>query len=106
MLDLFDTPVLPGLSLRSDILSPAEEMMLIERIDAIDLTPFRFQGWTGKRLPSSFGWSYDFEAGRPMLAPPVPDWLLPIRERVADFAGLEPAALVQALLIGTMRAPA
>jgi hypothetical protein len=38
--------------------------MLIERIDATDPTPFRFQGWTGKRLTTSFGWSYDFKVGR------------------------------------------
>jgi len=99
MLDLFDTPVLPGLSTKSDIIDPAEERALIERIDACDLTPFRFQGWTGKRLTTSFGWSYDFELGRPVEAPPFPDWLADIRGRIAEFAGLDPAMLIQGLLI-------
>ena len=29
----------------------------------------------------------------------MPDWLLPIRDRAANFAGLAPVALIQALLI-------
>jgi len=99
MLDLFDTPPLPGLATRAALIDAAEEQALIARIDASELTPFRFQGWTGKRLTASFGWSYDFEVGRPRDAPPMPDWLLPFRDRAAAFAGLDAAALIQALLI-------
>lgn len=54
-IDLFDTPILPGLRMQPDLIDQAEEQMLIARIDAADLTPFRFQGWTGKRLTTSFG---------------------------------------------------
>lgn len=99
MLDLFDAPLLPGLATRANLITADEERMLIDRIDATDLEPFRFQGWTGKRLTTSFGWSYDFEVGRPKDAPPMPDWLLPIRNRAANFARLAPEALIQALLI-------
>lgn len=99
MLDLFGAPALPGLATRLDFIDEAEERMLIGRIDACDLEPFRFQGWTGKRLTTSFGWNYDFEAGRQRQAPPFPDWLIPLRDRAANFADLAPALLVQALLI-------
>lgn len=99
MLDLFDTPVLPGLSTSANLIDEAEERMLIDRIDATDLTPFRFQGWTGKRLTTSFGWSYDFDVGQPKEAPPIPDWLRPFRDRAAAFAHLDPEDLIQALLI-------
>jgi alkylated DNA repair dioxygenase AlkB len=99
MLDLFDTPLLPGLASLPDIVTQIEERSLIAAIDATDLTPFRFQGWTGKRLTSSFGWHYDFENGRVARADPIPDWLLPIRERMASFAALDPELLIQALLI-------
>lgn len=99
MFDLFDTPALPGLSTRRDLIDAPEERKLIERIDATEPTPFRFQGWTGKRLTTSFGWSYDFEVGRPKDASPIPDWLLPFRDRMATFAGLPADALIQALLI-------
>ena len=97
--DLFNVPVLPGLRSQNDVIAADEEGTLIERIDAADLQPFRFQGWTGNRLTTAFGWSYDFEVGRPREAPPIPDWLLPIRERAGVVAGLNPADLIQALLI-------
>lgn len=98
-LDLFGTPVLPGLGVRSGLIDLNEERMLIDRIDSTDLMPFRFQGWEGKRLTTSFGWSYDFEIGQPREAPPMPDWLRPFRYRAGAFAGLDPESLIQALLI-------
>jgi len=99
MLDLFGTPALPGLATRADLIHDAEERVLISRINACDLRPFRFQSWTGKRLTTSFGWNYDFETGRQRQAPPFPGWLLLLRDRAANFAALDPALLVQALLI-------
>jgi alkylated DNA repair dioxygenase AlkB len=99
MLDLFGEPVLQGLGTRQELIDAAEERMLIERIDATGPTPFRFQGWTGKRLTTSFGWSYDFDVGRQVEAPPIPTWLQPVRERAATFADLDTDDLVQALLI-------
>lgn len=99
MMDLFDTPVLPGLDTAGELVTPGEERALIAAIDAADLSPFRFQGWIGKRLTASYGWTYDFDTGRLSQGKPLPDWLLPFRDRAARFAGLEPEALVQALLI-------
>lgn len=97
--DLFGMPVVPGLSAVPDIISPDEERALIARIDASPLEPFKFQGWPGKRLTASFGMRYDFERGRIEPADPMPDWLLPSRDRAAGFAGLPPEDIAQALLI-------
>ncbi len=99
MLDLFDAPVVGGLSMRDDIITLDEEATLIARIDDTGLSPFRFQQWTGKRLTKSYGWSYDFETGTFARTEPMPDWLEDVRHRAACFAGLDPDALVQALLI-------
>lgn len=90
---------IPGLAFAADVLAPAEEASLIDRIDAAPLDPFRFHQWEGKRLTASYGWHYDFTAGRMNPAPPLPEWLLPLRERAAAFAGLDPEALIQALVI-------
>ena len=62
--DLFDTGILPGLTETESLVSDVEEAELIRHIDAEPLSPFRFQGWLGKRLTRSFGWSYDFDRGR------------------------------------------
>ena len=99
MMDLFDAPILPGLTSVSNIVSAQEEQALIGQIDASALSPFRFQGWTGKRLTASFGWSYDFETQRAARADAIPEWLLPVRARMAAFAELEVASLIQALVI-------
>jgi DNA oxidative demethylase len=97
--DLFDEPCLAGLFQRSAIVTPGEEQMLIESIDAAELSPFRFHGWLGKRLTASYGWSYDFDDASFTPAEAIPDWLLPLRAKAAGFACLEPDELVQALLI-------
>lgn len=99
MADLFDVPVVPGLSQQDDFISAAEEADLIGHIDGLGLSPFRFQQWTGKRLTRSFGWNYDFASGTFARAEPVPEWLLPLKARAARFAGLDPGDLVQALVI-------
>ena len=75
--DLFDMPPIPGLHSRADFLTPVEEGALIAAIGAIELTPFQFQQWTGKRLTHSFGWQYDFQLGELGRGAPMPDWLLP-----------------------------
>ncbi|WP_242182707.1 alpha-ketoglutarate-dependent dioxygenase AlkB [Sphingomonas sp. CARO-RG-8B-R24-01] len=98
-IDLFATPLLPGLAAAERFLAAAEEAALIALVDSARLAPFRFQQWLGKRLTASFGWHYDFERGTFAAAEPMPDALLPIRARAAAFAGLEADALVQALVI-------
>lgn len=97
--DLFGTPALAGLGTDGDIVDAAEEAELVTRIDATGLTPFEFQGWTGKRLTASFGTRFDFTRGVVEAAPPIPEWLMPLRSRAARFAGLEPGDLNQALVI-------
>lgn len=89
----------PGLATDRDILSPDEEAALIAAIDSSPLEPFRFHGWTGKRLTHSYGWRYDFDQARFAETDPIPNWLLPLRARAAAFAGLPEDALPHALLI-------
>jgi len=99
MRDLFDLAVLPGLTHTDDLIDEAHERALIAGIEAAALAPFRFQGWTGKRLTASFGWHYDFDDASFGQTAPIPDFLLPLRARAAAFAGLEADALVHVLLI-------
>ncbi len=96
---LFDLALIPGLATREDLVSPADERALIDRINLLELTPFRFRGFTGKRLTASFGWTYDFDNGRFAETDPIPGWLLPLRERAAGFASLPRHDLVHALVI-------
>lgn len=96
--NLFE-PELPfGLAYVPDIVSPAEETELVAQIGALPLAPFEFQGWLGKREVISFGWRYDFNAANFAPAQPIPPFLLPLRARAADFTGMSPDRLAQALV--------
>lgn len=94
-----DEPALPeGLRYRPDLLTRAEEAQLLARFEALPFKPFEFQGFLGKRQVVSFGWRYDFNQGGMQAAEAFPDWLVPARAKAADFAGLPPEALAQAII--------
>ena len=95
---LFDAPLVPGLAYREELIDAAEETRLIMAIDSLDLSPFKFQGWTGKRLTLTFGWRYDFDDRSFEAAEPLPDWLLPLRDKAAAFGGIDPDEFVHALV--------
>jgi alkylated DNA repair dioxygenase AlkB len=96
---LFADPVIPGLELRHDFVGEEEERALIARIEELGLAPFRFQGWTGKRLTRSFGWRYDFDDASFTATEPIPDWLLPLRSKAAELARLAPDDFAHALVV-------
>jgi alkylated DNA repair dioxygenase AlkB len=95
---LFDTPLIAGLDYRDDFISQAEHDVLVRRMGDLDLSPFRFHGWLGNRKTTTFGWRYDFEDASFSPAEPIPDWLLPLREKAAGFAEIDPSAFVHVLL--------
>ena len=95
---LFDAPLVDGLRYEDGVISEADERALLGRLEALDLAPFRFHGWLGNRRTRSFGWRYDFDDASFTPGEPIPEWLVPVRERAAAFASLEPSALVHVLL--------
>jgi alkylated DNA repair dioxygenase AlkB len=99
-LDLLETaPPLPeGLVYRADLISREQETALIEQIAMLPFRPFEFHGYLGNRRTVSFGFRYDFGDHRVHEAEPVPDFLLPMRQRAAEFAGVAAADLVHALV--------
>lgn len=99
--DLFaSAPVLPdGMRYAADILSRQEEAALLDAFPSLPFKEFEFHGFLGKRRVVSFGWHYDFNGGGLRLAGELPDFLLPVRERAAHFAGVASAALEHALIL-------
>ena len=95
---LFDTPLIAGLRYQENVIAEAEERALLERLGALELSPFRFHGWLGNRKTQSFGWRYDFEDASFVPAEPIPDWLQPPRESAAAFGGMQPDDFVHVLL--------
>jgi DNA oxidative demethylase len=98
MSQLFDDPVITGLRYREGVITEAAEAELLEKLVAVDLTPFRFHGWLGNRKTKSFGWRYDFDDASFSKAEAIPDWLLPVRRTAAKFAGRDANDFVHVLL--------
>jgi len=95
---LFATPIISGLRYGENIISDADERFLVERLQELELAPFRFHGWFGNRKTHSFGWRYDFEDASFTRTDPPPPWLEALFEKVAAFAGLRPDDFVHVLL--------
>jgi alkylated DNA repair dioxygenase AlkB len=87
-----------GLDYRSDFLSQAEEVALLEHIRLLPFAPFEFHGYLGKRRVVSFGRRYDYGSRLLRDAPELPDFLLPLRARAATFAGVSEANIAHALV--------
>ena len=95
---LFDAPLIAGLSYREALIDASEEAELLRHIERVELAPFRFQGWEGKRLTRTFGWRYDFDERSFAPADPFPSWLAPLQAKAAQFAKVDPKEFVHALV--------
>ena len=101
-LEVFDKPdpaPPEGFAYRPDVLSPTEEAELVHRVSTLPFKAFEFRGFEGKRRTVSYGWRYDFNHQELQRAEPVAEFLLPVRERAAQFAGLAPDTLEQVTVI-------
>jgi len=90
---LFDADVPSGFEYRSAFLSPVEESALAAAIRDVKFSAFEMRGVVAKRRVAFFGESYDRSA-----AVPLPDFLLPLRAGLAEWARVEPAAFAMALI--------
>jgi alkylated DNA repair protein (DNA oxidative demethylase) len=95
---LFNEPLIAGLEYAEELISGAEERKLLDRLMPLDLAPFRFHGWLGNRKTQSFGWRYDFDDASFTPTEPLPEWLHPVRAKVAALAGKDPEEFVHVLL--------
>ena len=85
-----------GLVYAPDFLTFDEEGQLLERFETLDFQEIVMKGVVARRTAVRYGYGYDYDRRRATPdAPPIPDWLLPIRDRAAELAGAE---LVQALV--------
>src|SRR4051794_36051982 len=71
-----------------DLVTPAEQAALALEIEKLPLKEFEFHGYLGKRRTMSFGWHYRFDDESLNQVEPIPEFLMPLRERAAAFASL------------------
>ena len=99
--DLFgtDVSVLPaGMRFEEDFIDAAEEAALLAAIDGLALHEARYKSYTARRRIRSYGTRYDYDDNRLLPAEPLAPFLLPLREKVAAWAGVAPEDLGNALV--------
>lgn len=90
---LFEHELPPGFRYRDAFVSEAEERELLAAIAGVAFADFEMRGVIARRRVAFFGESYDRGT-----AQPLPAFLLPLRERIAGWAGLDAAAFAMALI--------
>lgn len=89
---------LSGLSYAPEFLSVQEETQLIALISELPLQEAQYKEWHARRRIVSFGGRYDFTRHQLSEAPPIPEFLLPLRSRIAGFADVVPERIQYAMV--------
>ena len=92
---LFDVDVPAGFQYRDDFITSEDERVLAEEIARLEFATFEMRGVIARRRVAFFGRSYDSGGA---ATPPLPEFLLPLREKVAAWAGADADAFVMALV--------
>jgi alkylated DNA repair dioxygenase AlkB len=91
--------VLPhGLVYQPAFLTPDEESSLLREIGELPLEEAAYKSYTAKRRVASFGSSYDFDRNELEAAPPFPQFLYPLRDKVARWLAIPAEEFVHGLV--------
>lgn len=92
---LFEPSLPDGFLYRDSFITRDEEASLVGDITHVEFSTFEMHGVVARRRVAFFGRSYD--ASR-IVTPHLPPFLLPLRDRFADWARLDPATFVMSLI--------
>ena len=87
-----------GFAYIEEFITAEEETNLLEEIRALPLREAAYKQYTAKRRILSFGSQYDFSAHQLSSGPPLPAFILPLREKVARWSGVAREEFGHALL--------
>ena len=88
-----------GFAYQSEFLREDEQSTLLAAMEALEFHPFDFHGYTARRRVVEYGYEYDFGARKTSAAPPIPEFLIPLRDKAAAFAGALPEEIIEAVVI-------
>ena len=92
---LFGPDLPPGFKYQTDFITAGEEQLLAAAIATIEFTTFEMRGVTARRRVAFFGHTYD-QARE--ASGPIPDFLSPVRSRLAEWAEIDADAFAMALI--------
>src|SRR5262245_50773106 len=98
--ELFEipNPLPPGMVYRRDFVTIDEEAALLSEIYKLPLQEAKYKDYTAKRRIVSYGGSYDFSSNELIPAGPIPDFLQPLRDRIARWVNITAAQFTHALV--------
>jgi alkylated DNA repair dioxygenase AlkB len=96
--EIFPPALPPGLTYREDFIASDEEQQLLSEIRQLTLKESQYRQYTARRRTVNYGFSYDFTHLQSKPAPPIPEFLTPLRTRAAEWAGVRPGDFVQGLI--------
>jgi alkylated DNA repair dioxygenase AlkB len=98
--ELFDSaPNRPeGFVYEPGFISREQEAALVKLIQDLPLQEAKYKDYTARRRTMSYGSAYDYGKNALDPAPAIPAFLMPLRERVAEWAALPPEKFVQGLV--------
>lgn len=88
----------PGFRYAPEFLTTAEERELLAHIEKAEWSAVRMHGVTAKRRVAHFGLKYTYESRQAEEGPPIPEYLLAVRGRLAQWADVAPEDLAEALV--------
>jgi alkylated DNA repair dioxygenase AlkB len=88
----------PGFRYQPEFLSTSEEAELLAHIEQTEWTEVRMHGVIAKRRVAHFGLRYTYEGRQAEQGPPIPEYLLGVRARLAAWAEVREQDLVEALV--------
>jgi alkylated DNA repair dioxygenase AlkB len=92
---LFEQDAPSGFQYRPEFISEDEESALIAALGQLTFSAFEMRGVVARRRVAFFGRTYD--AGGATTSP-LPEFMTPLRDALAGWAGLEPEAFAMALV--------
>ena len=95
---LFGPSVPDGFLYRPDFISAAEERELLGHLESLEFQRVEMRGVVARRRTIHYGWTYGYYARRTEPGPPLPDYLLALRARVAAWAAIDAGLFVEALI--------
>ena len=97
--DLFGlTPAPAGFRYMPNVLTPAEEVDLVQKFEALPLKPFEFHGYLGNRRIYSFGHKYVFAGQEPRDDASIPDYFAPLLAIASQISGKPSEAFEQVMV--------
>ncbi len=87
-----------GMIYQPDFIARDEESALLDEIGNLPLREAKYKEFTAKRRIVSYGGRYDFSANELVPEGPIPEFLHPLRDRIASWVGVPASKFTHAMV--------